>query len=68
MDYQYKQVMPHCTLLPPGKFNGMTARATANYFESFTNGFCRMMLCISVAYTIMQCLSVCHVHVFCRNE
>jgi len=30
--------------------------------------FCRAMLCIRVAYTVVQCLSgVCHVRVLCRN-
>ena len=34
--------------------------------------FCRAMLCISAAYSVMRCLSVCpsarHVHVFCVND
>jgi len=33
---------------------------------------CLAMLCITTAYAIMRCLSVCasvcHVHVFCRND
>jgi len=30
--------------------------------------FCRAMLCISAAYAVVRCLSVCHVRVFCQNE
>ena len=34
--------------------------------------FCRAMLCISVAYAVMRCLSVCvcvrHVRGSCQNE
>jgi len=30
--------------------------------------FCRAMLCISAAYAVMRCLSVCHVRELCVNE
>jgi len=30
--------------------------------------FCHAMVCISAAYAVMRCLSVCHVREFCRNE
>jgi len=32
------------------------------------NDFCRAMLCISAAYAVMRCVSVCHVRELCQNE
>ena len=42
-------------------------------FVKCVTSFCRTMLCISAAYAVMQCLSVClccvcHVCELCRNE
>jgi len=45
-------------------------------FYSLHLSFCRAMLCISAAYAVVRCpsvcpsvrLGVCHVRVFCRNE
>jgi len=43
-----------------------------NFHNHSCNYFCRAMLCISAAYAVAQCpsicLSVCRVRVFCRNK
>jgi len=48
----------------PQAFIGLCFK-TADLLYSF---FCHAMLCISAAYAVMRCLSVCHIRGSCENE